>query len=556
LGGVIVANKKLFGSATRGKTPAPATAVNEAGGRAFAFSAKHTLAQYAATGTFNDAYYSTGKDQLEAVLELCSKIDAEFVAKTALYSRESGTMKDMPALLTSYLITRDDQATKSLAKRIFPRVINNGKMLRNFVQILRSGKLGKKSLASAPTKLINSWFNSRTDDQIFWQSVGNDPSLGDIIKLAHPKPGNATRKSLYAYLMGKNKVTMRGPDGKVVEGEDLLLPDIVLEYEKFKKTKMVDASARLSLPKAPWEMLEGLNLSEEDWRNLAKQASWTQIRMNLNTFSRHGVFKDKELVKYVANKLKDEESIAKVKPFPYQLFVAYLNTVQGGGIPTEITNALQQAVEVAAKNIPIFDGVAFVCPDTSGSMSHPVTGLRAGATTRVRCIDVAALVSSVFLKKNPNSEILPFDTSVHNVSLNPMDAVMTNATKLASYGGGGTDCSAPLRFLNSQKAKGDLVLFVSDQESWVDSTRYGFFHRDTTGMLAEWEIFKARNPKAKLVCIDIQANGTGQAPDEKNILNIGGFSDAVFEQVTKFMHGTLSPDHWVGVIEAVSIDVV
>src|SRR5204862_8305510 len=105
------------------------------------------------------------------------------------------------------------------------------------------------------------------------------------------------------------------------------------------------------------------------------------------------------------------------------------------------------------------DGHVYVCPDVSGSMSSPVTGHRKGATTAVRCIDVAALVAAAVLRKNPHVEVLPFECDVVKVNLNSRDSVMTNAAKLASVGGG-TNCSAPLALLNRRKAKGDLVIFI------------------------------------------------------------------------------------------------
>ena len=37
------------------------------------------------------------------------------------------------------------------------------------------------------------------------------------------------------------------------------------------------------------------------------------------------------------------------------------------------------------------------------------------------------------------------------------------------------------------------------------------------------------------------------------MLNIGGFSDRVFDVIAEFANGTLNADHWVGVIEAVSL---
>ena len=125
---------------------------------------------------------------------------------------------------------------------------------------------------------------------------------------------------------------------------------------------------------------------------------------------------------------------------------------------------------------------------------------------------------------------------------------MTNAEKLAAIGGGGTNCSAPLGKLNAEKAKVDLVIFVSDNESWADR-RYG----RGTAMLGEWEKLKARNPNARLVCIDIQPNATTQALDRADILNVGGFSDQVFELIAQFSRGELRSGHFAGLIKAVEI---
>jgi len=39
----------------------------------------------------------------------------------------------------------------------------------------------------------------------------------------------------------------------------------------------------------------------------------------------------------------------------------------------------------------------------------------------------------------------------------------------------------------------------------------------------------------KLVCIDVQPYGSTQAPERDDILNIGGFSDAVFNVVASYL---------------------
>jgi len=129
--------------------------------------------------------------------------------------------------------------------------------------------------------------------------------------------------------------------------------------------------------------------------------------------------------------------------------------------------------------------------------------------------------------------VLPFEQAVIQVNLNSRDSVMTNAERLGSIGGGGTNCSAPIQLLNQQKAKANLVIFVSDNESWVDQGR-GTGNR----VAAEWGEFRQRNPKARLVCLDVQPNETTQAVDREDILNIGGFSDQVFEVISAFATGS------------------
>src|SRR3954449_5748367 len=98
----IMANKNIFAS-NRGQLAPQTNAVNEAGGKAYALTPKQALAQYAATGCLSQTFYATAEEQLATVLDLCSGLDAQFIARTALWARERGSMKDMPAMLCAVL---------------------------------------------------------------------------------------------------------------------------------------------------------------------------------------------------------------------------------------------------------------------------------------------------------------------------------------------------------------------------------------------------------------------------------------------------------------------
>jgi 60 kDa SS-A/Ro ribonucleoprotein len=46
--------------------------------------------------------------------------------------------------------------------------------------------------------------------------------------------------------------------------------------------------------------------------------------------------------------------------------------------------------------------------------------------------------------------------------------------------------------------------------------------------------YKKRVPNAKLICIDITPNKTVQVQDGSGVLNVGSFSDSVFDVIDTF----------------------
>ncbi len=519
-----MANKSVF-AATIGKLLPRSDAKNHEGAPAYRLTPHQALAQLAATGTFNATFYADAREQLDEVLKLAWQVESEFLAKTAVHAFEQGYMKDMPTLLLAVL----SQMQGDQFERAFGRIVKNGKMLRNFVQVMRSGATGRKSLGTRPKRLVLNWLEKASDVEIMRASVGNDPSLADVVKMVHPKPVSASREALYGYLIGKPY-------------DVLALPGLATAFEAFKR----DPS--LPVPNVPFQMLTALPLTKEHWVQIAETAGWQMLRQNLNTFARHGVFEVEGFTERLARRLADADEVKRSRVFPYQLMVAFKNV--DAKVPRPVRDALQDAMEVALANVPQFAGNVVVCPDVSGSMSMSVTGFRKGSTSVVRCIDVAALVAASVLRRNPTARVLPFENDVVKVDLNARDTVITNAAKLAAVGGGGTNCSAPLAQLVKEGAKVDLVVFVSDNQSWVDAT--GHPHQGTAAM-QEWRKLKVKNPKAKLVCIDIQPFTTSQAKGDAGVLNIGGFSDRVFDVVASFDKGGDDANHWVRMIEATEL---
>ncbi|KQR79267.1 RNA-binding protein [Rhizobium sp. Leaf341] len=506
--------KLLPGTDTKNQEAAPA----------YKLTPREALAQYAVTGTFNGTFYADGVDQLEVVKALALQVEPEFLAKVAIHAAERGHMKDMPVTLLAMLTGLQSEAFA----RAFPRVVKSGKMLRGFVQVMRSGATGRKSLGTRPKKLVQAWLERASTEQILRAMVGNDPSLADVIRMVHPKPASEERRALYAWAIGK-------PHNYGA------LPELVKALEAFRRDQTSP------VPDVPFQMLTSLPLTREHWVEIARKGNWQMVRQNLNTFARNGVFEVEGFPEVLAERLADPDEVRRAKVFPYQLMMAW--KMVDGQVPDVVRDALRDAMDVAIANVPSLAGNVVLCPDVSGSMGSPVTGFRKGATSAVRCIDVAGLMTAAFLQRNQKARVLPFENDVVNVKLNRRDSVMTNAAKLAAVGGGGTNCSAPLRKLANEKAKVDMVVFISDNESWVHAGKNG----QPTAVMLEWARIKRVNPAAKLVCLDIQPHATTQAPTRDDVLNIGGFSDAVYGVITAFAANSNGADGWVETIEAIEL---
>nr|WP_234893505.1 hypothetical protein [Agrobacterium vitis] len=259
-------NKAIF-KTYLGKLLPFAETTNHEGAPAYRLTPREALAQYAVTGTFNGTFYADGAEQLEAVKTLALQVEPEFLARVAIHAAESGHMKDMPVTLLALLSGLQNEAFA----RAFPRVVRSGKMLRGFVQVMRSGATGRKSLGTRPKKLVQAWLERASTGQTLRAMVGNDPSLADVIRMVHPKPASDEKKALYAWVIGKPH-------------DYAELPELVKALHAFRQDQT------LPIPDVPFQMLTSLPLTREHWVEIAEKGSWQMVRQNLNTFARKGVF--------------------------------------------------------------------------------------------------------------------------------------------------------------------------------------------------------------------------------------------------------------------------
>ena len=90
---------------------------------------------------------------------------------------------------------------------MFDRVVDNGRVLRTMFQMVRSGQFGRtesvRGLSSSLQRAFQRWLNEASVGKLLSASIGNDPSLRDVLRMARPTPKDNARRALFGWLTDK-----------------------------------------------------------------------------------------------------------------------------------------------------------------------------------------------------------------------------------------------------------------------------------------------------------------------------------------------------------------
>ena len=250
-----------------------------------------------------------------------------------------------------------------------------------------------------------------------------------------------------------------------------------------------------------------------------------------------------EMVEFVAGRVADADEIRSARQFPYQYLAAYLNA--DDGLPQTIKEALGAAAEIACGNVPELPGPVVIGLDVSGSMEFAGHG-----PPRPRRNEQDSLRRRGGAVRGGHPAPQP-GQRCHSVRYVRVCDDGRGKESILEPGGAAGEVRRRRHELFAAVARGDQRfrdqtvrrLRAGQRQRKLDRRRPPRFDGGddgVAGLRATTRRGCRRHRRPKLVCIDLQPYATTQAPERADILNVGGFSDAVFGVVSGFLSGDAS----------------
>ncbi|NUO00478.1 MAG: TROVE domain-containing protein [Saprospiraceae bacterium] len=463
----------LFNFKTRKSQPVQ----NLAGGQAYRQDPRMELASLLLTSFAQDQFYRTAKQTFAGLEQLLGQVDAEFAAKAAVFARTEFGMRSITQVVAAELAKGASGApwAKSFYNQIVKRPDDMLEIMAYYF-----GK-GNKMLPNAMKKGFAQAFD-RFDGYSLAKYRGENRSvkLVDVVNLVRPVPTERNAEALKNLIRGELKAIATWENklsrvGQVAESE--------VEKSELKA--------------AAWaELLQTGKLGYlallRNLRNIAEQAP--------------------EMLGEAARQLTDAKRIERSMVFPFQFLVA-MDAIEKSALTDKriVIDALNQATELALKNVPRFEGRTLVVLDDSGSMSSVQTQY-----ANRSALQLGALFAAALYKAN-NADLMRFSDNASYVGKNPADSLQGIADFLIRKArSAGTNFNAI--FETASKAY-DRIVILSDMQGWMQGG-------------APTEAFAAYRRKydaqPTVFSFDLQGYGSLQFP-ESRVFALAGFSDKVFD---------------------------
>lgn len=487
--------------------PETSTLRNYEGEKAYALSNELELYTATVTASLEPTFYESANKRLARIQSLVAQCDPRFVAKLAIYTRQTMYLRSIPLVLVIELARhhKGDNLVSSTLNTIIQRADEITEALACYQTLnQREGIKKLNRLSKQVQKGIANAFPKFDEYQFAKYNRKTEVTLKDALFIAHPKTDDPKQQLLF---------------DKIVN-DDLAIPatwEVALSQlgqESFENEDVKQAAV-----KAKWSDLI-----------TSKKLGYMALMRNLRNILQADV--DIQTIEQVTNYLSNSKAVNHSKQLPFRFLAAYqsLSEIKSHQA-TLLREALEQAVKHSAGNIPGFtpDTRLLIACDVSGSMYQTIS-----PKSSIMLYDIGLMLAMLLQQRT--------DTLITGIFGNdwlpysfPTDNILDNVAylkKIEGKVGYSTNGYKVIAYLNQQNIVLDKVLIFTDMQMWNSGKR-------KESIATEWKHYKKHiAPSAKLYLFDLA--GYGQSPlslQNNDVFLIAGWSDKIFNILQAIENG-------------------
>lgn len=538
---------------SEGPIPGQAMVKNHAGGYVWEADGRKMLERFLVLGTTHNGFYANKRQMTaEAMAILVPMIESapeEVGAVIVELSVGNRCVSNSPSLfLAAYMAAHKDGKVSKVGVRLIPTVCRTAAYLQEFVGYYRG--MRKSSPRSMRTAIARWFVTGRDTKDVVYQALKyqrrSGQSMKEIIRSFHVKPdGNLA--ALFAWILGREwePLFLGEIAGRAVES-----PEAGMSYRlSYGQLVNIELAKAADDPKVlqrmivenrlTREMVDGLPSFKKDesgaWQALAKGMPIHALLRNLGILSAKGALVSE--VREALASLTNREFLEKTRIHPMEILKASAAYARGSAIKGStswrvdpgIVKQLEFGFQASVEAMEPFGCDVVIGVDSSGSMGYDTSGML-GSLTPIACGSAYAwMLARQVVKGGKQVRVLAFDTGIREVTSECLGMSFTEfVAVMASYRGGGTDCSLPFQWVkkHSDLSPG-LVVTFTDSESWA-------------GDHPAVQVIEARKrvPGMRVVYSTLEATtAVLSAPGDPLSMDVTGFDATVCDVIAKFSRG-------------------
>ena len=485
-----------------------APTVNHEGAPAFVLTPQVELYAAVATAALSDQFYETADTRLARLRELVAKNEPLFVARLAVYARESLHLRSVPLVLCVELarLHRGDNLVSRLVARVVQRPDEITELLAFYAQAnARSGTKMLNRLSKQLQKGLALSFNRFDGYQLAKYNRDGAVRLRDALFLVHPNAKDEAQQVLF---------------NQLVRGELPMPYTWETELSAVGQETYATDADRQTAVRQTWETLIA-----------SGKLGYMALLRNLRNILDANVAA--ETVERVCDTLADRFAVARSKQLPFRFLAAYreVKALPGGHV-AGVLAALETAIAHSAVNLRGFghDTHVVVACDVSSSMQKAIS-----PRSKVLLYDVSLVLGMLLQSRCQNVITGMFGDTWKRISMvrGPVLRNVEEFYKREGEVGYSTNGHLVIKDLRMRAEAVDKVMMFTDVQLW-NSTGDG-------GALAqEWAQYRrVVAPNARLYLFDLAGHGTAplEVRPDTGVALIAGWSDKVFDVLSALDNG-------------------